>query len=172
VLGLASAGIHSNGFSLVRKIVDESGLNWSDPAPFEPGKRLGAALLTPTRIYVRSCLAAIRETSAVKALAHITGGGLVENIPRVIPAPLAAEIDLTAISVPPVFRWLSRPVAEKEMLRTFNCGIGMVLVVDADMVADVESELKRHHETIVTLGEIVPRVNAAVALKGRLDLDG
>ena len=86
VLGLASAGVHSNGFSLVRKIAEGSGLKWSDPAPFEPEKSLGAALLTPTRIYVRSCLAAIRETGAVKALAHITGGGLVENIPRVIPA--------------------------------------------------------------------------------------
>ena len=109
-----------------------SGLDWSDPAPFAPEKSLGAALLTPTRIYVRSCLAAIRETGAVKALAHITGGGLVENIPRVLPAHLAAEIDLTRIDVPPVFRWLARPVAQQEMLRTFNCGVGMILVVDCE----------------------------------------
>jgi phosphoribosylformylglycinamidine cyclo-ligase len=172
VLGLASAGIHSNGFSLVRKVAEGSGLKWSDPAPFETEKSLGAALLTPTRIYVRSCLAAIRETGAVKALAHITGGGLVENIPRVIPAHLAAEIDLTKIDTPPVFRWLARPVAEQEMLRTFNCGVGMALVVDASAASSVAAVLQRHGEAIVALGEIVPRQDAAVAFKGRLNLDG
>ena len=172
VLGLASAGVHSNGFSLVRKIAEGSGLKWSAPAPFDRGKTLGAALLTPTRIYVRSCLAAIRETGAVKALAHITGGGLVENIPRVIPAHLAAHIDLAKINVPPVFRWLSRPVQEREMLRTFNCGIGMALVADASAATSVEAVLQRHEETVVTLGEIVARDSAAVAFKGRLNLDG
>ena len=172
VLGLASAGVHSNGFSLVRKIIEGSRLRWSDPAPFDRSTNLGEALLTPTRIYVRSCLAAIRETEAVKALAHITGGGLVENIPRVIPVHLAAEIDLSAINVPPVFRWLARPVAEQEMLRTFNCGIGMVLVVDANAAGSVEAVLQRHDETVVTLGQIIPRENAAVAFDGRLNLDG
>jgi phosphoribosylformylglycinamidine cyclo-ligase len=172
VLGLASAGVHSNGFSLVRKIVEGSGLKWSDPAPFDQGKTLGAALLTPTRIYVRSCLAAIRETGAVKALAHITGGGLIENVPRVIPAHLAAHIDLAKIGVPPVFRWLSRPVQERELLRTFNCGIGTVLVVDASAVSSVEAVLQRHEETVVILGEIVPRESTAVAFEGRLNLDG
>jgi phosphoribosylformylglycinamidine cyclo-ligase len=171
VLGLASAGVHSNGFSLVRKIAEGSGLKWSDPAPFEPEKSLGAALLTPTRIYVRSCLAAIRETGAVKALAHITGGGLVENTPRVIPGHLAAQIDLAAIVVPPVFRWLSRPVAEQEMLRTFNCGVGMVLVVDANSATSVQAVLQRHGEAVVTLGQIVPRENEAVAFRGRLNFD-
>jgi phosphoribosylformylglycinamidine cyclo-ligase len=114
VLGLASSGVHSNGFSLVRRIVETSGLGWSEPAPFAREKSLADALLTPTRIYVRACLEAIRVTGAVKALAHITGGGLVENIPRVLPAHLAAEIDLSAISVPPVFAWLAHagPVAE------------------------------------------------------------
>ena len=172
VLGLASAGVHSNGFSLVRKIAEGSGLKWSDPAPFQRGKTLGEFLLAPTRIYVRSCLTAIRETGAVKALAHITGGGLVENIPRVIPAHLAAQIDLSTIKVPPVFRWLSRPVAEQEMLRTFNCGIGMVLVVDANAAGSVEAVLQRHDETVVTLGEIAPREHAAISFQGRLNLDG
>jgi phosphoribosylformylglycinamidine cyclo-ligase len=172
VLGLASAGVHSNGFSLARKIVEQNGLKWSDSAPFDPRKSVGAALLTPTKIYVRSCLAAIGETGGVKALAHITGGGLVENIPRVLPAHLAAQINLSNISVPPVFRWLSRPVPEKEMLRTFNCGIGMVLVVDAERASSVATVLERHAETVVTLGEVIQRESTAVAFNGRLNLDG
>src|SRR5688572_11811319 len=132
LLGLASSGLHSNGFSLVRRIVERNGLAWSDPAPFQPEIMLGDALLTPTRIYVHACLAAIRATGGVKALAHITGGGFLENVPRVLPAHLAAEIDLCAIPVHPVFRWLaaSGPVETGEMLRTFNCGIGMVLIID------------------------------------------
>ena len=172
ILGIASAGVHSNGFSLVRKIAEGSGLKWSDPAPFDRDKSLGAALLIPTRIYVRSCLAAIRETGAVKALAHITGGGLVENIPRVLPRHLAAEVDLAKINVQSVFRWLLRPVAEQEMLRTFNCGIGMILVVEANAASIVEAVLQRHGETVVMLGQIAPRENAAVAFQGRLNLDG
>jgi len=172
ILGIASAGVHSNGFSLVRKIAEGSGLKWSDPAPFDRDKSLGAALLIPTRIYVRSCLAAIRETGAVKALAHITGGGLVENIPRVLPRHLAAEVDLAKINVQSVFRWLLRPVAEQEMLRTFNCGIGMILVVEANAASIVEAVLQRHGEIVVMLGQIAPRENAAVAFQGRLNLDG
>ena len=172
ILGLASSGVHSNGFSLVRRVAEMSRLRWSDPAPFAPGTSLGAALLQPTRIYVRSCLAAIRETSAVKALAHITGGGLLENIPRVIPKHLAAEIDLGAIEVPPVFRWLARPVAEAEMLRTFNCGIGMMLVVDPAQAENVRSVLEARGETVTTLGLIAARDKSAVVFRGNLDLDG
>jgi phosphoribosylformylglycinamidine cyclo-ligase len=172
VLGLASAGLHSNGFSLVRRVVAMSGLGWSDPAPFEPGAKLGAALLRPTRIYVRACLDAIRETGGVKALAHITGGGLVDNVPRVIPENLAAEIDLAAIKVPPVFRWLAGPVAPAEMLRTFNCGIGMVLVVAPEAADGAVAVLERHGETVTTLGRIAPRKADGVALTGRLVLDG
>ncbi|MEN9895647.1 MAG: hypothetical protein RIR97_1499 [Pseudomonadota bacterium] len=108
ILGLSSSGVHSNGFSLVRKIVAMSGLDWSAPAPFDKGKSLGEALLVPTRIYVRSLLRAIRETQGIKALAHLTGGGFPENIPRVLPRHLAAEINLAAIGVPPVFSWLAR----------------------------------------------------------------
>ena len=172
ILGLASSGVHSNGFSLVRRVVAMSGLSWSDPAPFAPEKILGAALLTPTRIYVRPCLDAIRTTGGVKALAHITGGGLVDNVPRVLPDHLAAEIDLSVIDVPPVFRWLARPVAPGEMLRTFNCGIGMVLVVAPDSVAAVTEVLTRHGETVTRIGEIAMRKTSAVVLTGKLNLDG
>ncbi len=172
ILGLASSGVHSNGFSLVRRIVELSGLAWSDPAPFAPDTSLGAALLTPTRIYVRPCLDAIRATGAVKALAHITGGGLTENTPRVIPDHLAAEIDLSSIPVPPVFRWLAEPVDAQEMLRTFNCGIGMVLVVAPDAAADVTAVLEGHGETVTALGRVAPRKDAAIVFNGTLALDG
>src|SRR5271168_3169077 len=133
VIGLGSTGVHSNGFSLVRRIASDAGLTWDKPAPFEPSRSLGEALLTPTRLYVRSCLAAIRETKAVKALAHITGGGFTENIPRVLPAGLAVSLDLDRVPVLPVFKWLATAgkIAELEMLRTFNCGIGMIAVCDA-----------------------------------------
>ena len=130
LIGIASSGVHSNGFSLVRTLVSDRGLGWDAPAPFDPGTPLGEALLTPTRIYVKTALAAIRETGAVKALAHITGGGLTENLPRVLPEGVVAEIDLSAWTPAPVFAWIAREggVAEAEMLRTFNCGIGLVVV--------------------------------------------
>src|SRR5690606_26718596 len=107
LLGIASSGLHSNGFSLVRRIVELSGLKWADEAPFAPGRALGEALLEPTRIYVKSILSAIRGTHGIKALAHITGGGFTENTPRVLPDAFAAEFDLEAIEVPPVFSWLA-----------------------------------------------------------------
>ena len=140
VLGLASSGPHSNAYSLARKVVELSGLAWDAPCPFAPGTTLGEALLTPTRIYVRSCLAAIRETGGVKALAHITGGGFTENIPRVLPKGLGVRIDLARVPVLPVFRWLAATggIAETEMLRTFNCGIGMIVVVAPDKADAVD----------------------------------
>jgi phosphoribosylformylglycinamidine cyclo-ligase len=171
ILGLTSNGIHSNGFSLVRRIVERSGLRWSDDAPFNAGQRLSTALLVPTRIYVRSCLAAIRA-GRVKALAHVTGGGLLENIPRVLPANLAAEIDLPHIDVPPVFRWLARSVAEGEMLRTFNCGIGMMLVVDPTSATDTAALLRAEGETVIEIGRIVLRDQQGVVFNGRLDVHG
>jgi phosphoribosylformylglycinamidine cyclo-ligase len=171
ILGLASDGLHSNGFSLARRVVEAAVLRWSDPAPFDRDVQLGPALLKPTRIYVASCLDAIRGTGAVKALAHITGGGLVENIPRVLPQSITAEIDLAAIRVPAVFRWLAERVEEAEMLRTFNCGIGMAAVVAADAAGSVRAALQRHGETIVDLGRIVPRRQQAVRFHGRLNLD-
>ena len=133
LIGIASSGVHSNGFSLVRRLVRDHGLAWDAPAPFDAETPLARALLTPTRIYVKTALAAIRETGAVKALAHITGGGLTENLPRVLPEGVAAEIDLSAWMPPPVFAWIAAAggVAEAEMLRTFNCGIGLVAVCAA-----------------------------------------
>jgi phosphoribosylformylglycinamidine cyclo-ligase len=158
MLGLASSGVHSNGFSLVRKVAEHAGLSWIDPAPFAQGKTLGEAVLTPTRLYVKSCLAAIRETGAVKALAHITGGGFPDNIPRALPKHLGVRIDLARVPVLPVFKWLARAgdVAVPEMLRTFNCGIGMVVVVAPDKAAQVRSAFERNGETVVELGEVIP----------------
>jgi len=163
LLGLVSSGVHSNGYSLVRKVVETAGLHWDDPAPFADGP-LGAALLTPTRIYVSAALAAIRA-GGVHGFAHITGGGLTENLPRVFPQGLGARIDLSSWRLPPVFRWLAQAggVAEREMLKTFNCGIGMVLVVDPASVAAVEAALG---EPTVRLGEVV--AGEGVAYAGKL----
>jgi phosphoribosylformylglycinamidine cyclo-ligase len=174
ILGLTSSGVHSNGFSLVRKIVDLSGLAWDAPAPFREGATLGEALLTPTRIYVKPLLKAIRQTAALKALAHITGGGFPENIPRVLPKNLAAEIDLDSIPVPPVFSWLAKigGVEPKEMLRTFNCGIGMIIVVAADNAQAVSDILTAEGEIVVPLGRMVERAEGGpgVIYQGNLGL--
>ncbi len=174
VLGLGSTGVHSNGYSLVRRIVAASGLAWDAPAPFDQDKVLGVALLAPTRIYVASCLEAIRKTRAVKALAHITGGGFPDNIPRILPNGIGVRLDLSRIPVPPVFRWLAAVggVAEAEMLRTFNCGIGMVAVVDPAGVDAVAATLTAAGETVVRLGVVTPLApdTAPVCYDGRLDL--
>jgi phosphoribosylformylglycinamidine cyclo-ligase len=173
VIGLASSGVHSNGFSLVRKIVERSGLAFDAPAPFEPGKSLGEALLVPTRLYVKSCLAAIRTTGAVKALAHITGGGFPDNIPRALPKDLGADIDLSAVNALPVFRWLAQEggVAVPEMLRTFNCGIGMVAIVTPDKVDAVLAVLREHGQTATAIGTVVPAGgDERVTYTGELDL--
>lgn len=157
LLGLASSGVHSNGYSLVRRVVALSGLAWDAPCPFGDGT-LGEALLAPTRIYVRPALAAIRG-GGVRGLAHITGGGLTENLPRVLPDGLAAEIDLDAWTLPPVFAWLraAAGIADAEMLRTFNCGIGLVLVVAPDRAADIAAGLAAAGETVHALGRLGPR---------------
>ena len=139
LLGLASSGVHSNGYSLVRKLVEISGLGWGDDCPWGEGT-LGAALLAPTRLYVKQSLAAVRA-GGVHALAHITGGGLTENLPRVLPDDLGAEINLDAWDLPPVFQWLAKTggMAEAEMLKTFNCGVGMILSVAADQADAIEA---------------------------------
>jgi phosphoribosylformylglycinamidine cyclo-ligase len=156
LLALPTSGVHSNGFSLVRRVVARSGLGWNDPAPFARGETLGEALITPTRIYVRPLLKAMRETKAIKALAHITGGGLTENIPRVLPASLAAEINLRSFDPPPVFRWLQAEAAldDAEMLRTFNCGVGMVVVVARTKADAVEASLREASESPWHLGRL------------------
>lgn len=174
LLGLASSGVHSNGYSLVRRIVELSGLAWDSPAPFARGLTLGEALLIPTRLYVKSALSAIRSTGKVKALAHITGGGLTENLPRVLPKHTIGRIDLDGLHLPPVFRWLAQTgnVAPEEMLRAFNCGIGMVVVCapeDAETVADAFAE---GGEEVVHLGVIEPGEGAAhTVYDGTLTLD-
>jgi len=175
VLGLASSGVHSNGYSLVRKVVEAGDFAWSAPAPFDRMRSLGEAMLTPTRIYVASCLSAVRESGAVKALAHITGGGFPDNIPRVLPQGLGVELDLACIAVPPVFRWLSTAgsIAELEMLRTFNCGIGMVAIVEPAAADAVTALFERHGEHVVHLGQVIEQpAEGVVIYRGRLALSG
>ncbi len=156
VLGIAASGVHSNGFSLVRRIVAASGLGWDAPAPFEPGTSLGEVLLRPTRIYVRALLAGHRA-GLLRAAAHVTGGGLPGNVPRVLPPSLRAVIRLPA--PPPVFQWLARAgdVKPAEMLRVFNCGIGMVVVVRPDDAAAAVALLARHGESVAPIGRLEPR---------------
>ncbi len=175
LIGMTASGVHSNGFSLVRKVVERTRLAWTDPAPFDPSRSLGEALLEPTRLYVKSCLAAIRQTAAVKALAHITGGGFPDNIPRALPKSLGASIDLAAVDVLPVFKWLAQAgdIAAPEMLRTFNCGIGMVAVVSAAEAETVMSVLRQHGQAALRLGEVVrAEGRERVAFVGDLDLAG
>jgi len=166
LLGLASNGVHSNGYSFVRKVVELSGLGWDAACPFGEGT-LGAALLAPTRLYVKQSLTAIRA-GGVHGLAHITGGGLTENPPRVLPEGLACEIDLSAWTLPPVFRWLAETagMSEPELLKTFNCGIGMMLVVAPDRAELVSSLLSGLGETVVTMGRVV--AGQGVVYQGRL----
>jgi phosphoribosylformylglycinamidine cyclo-ligase len=157
IIGIASSGVHSNGYSLVRKVVAKSGIAWSAPAPFAPAQSLGEAVLTPTRIYVKACLAAIRATKAVKGFAHITGGGFPDNIPRVLPKGMGARIDLTKVAIPPVFKWLADAgnIAQNEMLRTFNCGIGMIAVASSKDADAVSAALTQAGEQVATIGTVI-----------------
>jgi phosphoribosylformylglycinamidine cyclo-ligase len=154
LLGLASSGVHANGFSLVRKIIADHWLDLGAPAPFAAGQTLGEALLTPTRIYVKSCLAAHRAKS-IKALAHITGGGLIENPPRVLPSGVRAVIDARSWPLPPVFAWLKQHgIADAELARTFNCGIGMVAVVSPDREAAARAAFEAEGEKVYAIGHV------------------
>ena len=156
LLGLGSHGVHSNGFSLVRRICAAAGLGLEAPAPFAPGKTLGEALLAPTRIYVKSLLS-LHRAGLLKAAAHITGGGLPGNLPRVLPEEgIEARIDATAWTVPPVFAWLAQAgnVVADEMLRVFNCGIGMVVVVAAAEADRAAALLRDAGETVFRLGAL------------------
>ena len=174
LFGLPSSGVHSNGFSLVRRIVALTGLAWDAQAPFAPGRTLAQALLVPTRLYVKPLLAALKATDGIKALAHITGGGFPDNIPRVLPEGLGVSLDLAAIPVPPVFGWLAKTgnVAEREMLRTFNCGVGMIVVAEAARAAEVEAALTAAGESPVRMGEVVffAGEQERVAYRGHLAL--
>ncbi len=166
LLGLASDGVHSNGFSLVRLVAERAGLAWDAPCPWGAGS-LGAALLTPTRLYVKPALAA-RCAGGVRALAHITGGGLTENLPRVLPEGLGAEIDLAAWALPPVFGWIMTEggVDGAEMLRSFNCGIGMVAVVAPDRADALAALLRAEGETVHRIGRVT--AGQGVAYRGAL----
>ncbi|MGP6088332.1 phosphoribosylformylglycinamidine cyclo-ligase [Antarctobacter jejuensis] len=166
LLGLASDGVHSNGYSLVRRLVDLSGLGWDAPCPWG-GKTLGEALLAPTRLYVKPVLEAL-ETGGLHAAAHITGGGLTENLPRVLPEGLGAEIDLDAWDLPDLFKWMRSigDIAEAEMLKTFNCGVGMVLAVDAESEFAISNHLTEAGETVYRLGTVTQ--GAGVTYRGSL----
>ena len=156
LIGIASSGPHSNGYSLIRKVVERSGLNWESPAPFA-NTTLGEALLTPTRLYSKAALPLIRS-GRIKALAHITGGGLTENVPRMLPDGLAPRFDRASWPLPEVFRWLQAEgnVAEDEMHRTFNMGIGLVFAVAPDQAETALAELRAVGENPVVIGDIVP----------------
>ena len=175
VLGLASDGLHSNGFSLVRMLCAEAGIGWDDPAPFDPGRALGEALLTPTRIYVRSVLAALNgqapngqeDAGGIGALAHITGGGLTGNIPRVLPPGLGVDLDGGSWPIPPVFGWLhgAGRLDPAEMAQTFNCGLGMVAIAAPDAAGAVEAALRSHGETAMRIGTVAARETGAPAVR-------
>ncbi len=173
VFGLPSSGVHANGFSLVRSIVKRAGLAWNATAPFARDLNLAKALLTPTRIYVKPLLAALKATPHIVALAHITGGGFPDNLPRVLPSGLGVALDLSAFDVPPVFRWLAKTgeIAPSEMLRTFNCGIGMVVVASAPAAGEVEAALRAVGEKPLRIGDIIETDSAErVVTRGTLAL--
>jgi phosphoribosylformylglycinamidine cyclo-ligase len=182
LLGLASSGIHSNGYSLVRKLLEQAGLAYDTPAPWESGATVADSLLTPTRIYIQSCLPLMHKPSpsgrglgegspkSIKAFAHITGGGLTENLPRVLPGHLAAHIDLGSWQLPPVFQWMREAgnLSQAELLKTFNCGIGAVLVVEASAAGEITAALEASGETVFHLGELVSAHKAEVRYQGTL----
>ena len=171
-IGLPSSGVHSNGFSLVRRIVERTGLAWDAPAPFAPGRTLAEALLTPTRLYVKPLLAALKRGDGVRALAHVTGGGFPDNLPRVLPDDLAVDLDLGAFAPPAVFGWLKREggVEDAEMLRTFNCGIGMVVYARRDGADEAAVALRAAGLAPVEIGRLVAREGAGDIMDGRLAL--
>jgi phosphoribosylformylglycinamidine cyclo-ligase len=172
IIGVASSGVHSNGYSLVRRVVADAGAAYDAPAPFDRSRKLGEALLAPTRLYIRSGLAAIRA-GGVNGLAHITGGGITENLPRALPEGLDAEIDLTCWTPPPVFGWLARQagISEHEMLRTFNCGLGMIAIVAPESAGHVIDAFQESGEKALRVGHLVPgEGEAKVIYKGALKL--
>jgi len=171
ILGLTSSGLHSNGFSLVRKLVEAEGLAWNTPSPANANKSVAEDLLTPTRIYVQPVLQALRANAPIKGLVHITGGGFQENLPRVLPDDLSAQIDLSAWHMPQIFKWLQSvgSIEEAEMLRTFNCGIGMALIVSPDGLTDVMAMLAAANETVIPIGTLASRNGQAVTFSGSIN---
>ncbi len=173
LIGLPSSGVHSNGYSLVRRFAEQQGLGWEAPAPFDAKRTLADVLLIPTRIYVKPLLAAIKATGgasgAIKALAHITGGGLSENVPRVLPDNVAARIDLGAFTAPGVFGWLAKAghLSDVEMLKTFNCGLGMVVVAAKAQADGVLAALRAAGEAPLIVGEITAPGGVRSDAKGK-----
>ena len=161
LIGVASSGVHSNGYSLVRRLVEKSGLGWDAPAPFAKNGKLGEALMTPTRLYVKSALEAMR-VGGVKGFAHITGGGITENLPRALPEGLDAEVELSSWTPLPVFGWLAQQgaVTPSEMLRAFNCGIGLVAVVEEKNSGHVIEAFQQSGDRAVRLGHLIPSGSA------------
>ena len=156
LIGLASSGPHSNGYSLIRRVMADQSSDLAAPAPFDPARSLADRLLEPTRIYVKPILAALGQSRAIKALAHVTGGGLAENLPRVLPDNLCAHVDLGRWRAPAIFGWLGKAgrIAQPELLRTFNCGIGMVVVSGADEADTVAALLREHGERAYEIGAL------------------
>lgn len=173
VFGLLSSGVHSNGFSLVRRVVARSGLAWDAPAPFDPSRSLAEALLTPTRLYVRPLLKVLAGTRGILALAHITGGGYPDNLPRVLDPDLAVSLDLGAFAPPPVFSWLAGAggIEEGEMLRTFNCGFGMAVFVSREREDEAHAGLADAGLSPTLIGRLAPSGGARVVTHGRLALE-
>ena len=172
LIGVASSGVHSNGFSLVRKVVEVGRFQLDTPAPFEPAMSLGEVLLTPTRLYVRAALAAM-QTGGVKGLAHITGGGITDNLPRCLPEGLDAEVALDTIAVLPVFQWLAKQagIVESEMLRTFNCGVGLVAVADEQNAGHVIDAFQEAGDRAARIGHLISGSGEAkVVTRGALKL--
>lgn len=176
LIGLPSSGVHSNGYSLVRRLVLEEKLDWQHAAPWDSGRSLGEELLQPTRIYVKPLLAALKATGggahgAIKGLSHITGGGVSENLPRVLPNTVAARIELSLIKVPPVFGWLAKAgrLDDAELLRTFNTGIGMIVVAARDKAGAVVEALQAAGEAAVIIGDITPPAGERSSAKGKGD---
>jgi phosphoribosylformylglycinamidine cyclo-ligase len=173
LIGLPSSGVHSNGYSLVRRLAEQQGFGWEVLAPFDAKRTLADALLMPTRIYVKPLLAAIKATGgargAIKALAHITGGGLSENVPRVLPDNVAARIDLGAFAAPGVFGWLAKAgrLSDVEMLKTFNCGLGMVVVAAKAQADGVLAALRAAGEAPLIVGEIIAPGGVRSDAKGK-----
>ena len=166
VLGLASNGCHSNGFSLIRKILEKSQLRFSDQAPWDEEQTVGQSLLTPTRIYVKPLLEPVKH-NLIKGMAHITGGGLWENVPRMLPKSLAAELDAALWECPDVLRWLKQAgcIDDYEFARTFNTGLGMVLVVDASVANEAEQMLSKSGEKVFKIGHLAQRMGGGCDIR-------
>ena len=162
LLGLGSSGLHSNGFSLIRKLIKELEINYNDDCRFNPKLSWGDALLTPTKIYVKSCLEALK-LGGITGLAHITGGGLIENPPRIFDSNLSAQIDAKSWEMPPVYHWLIKTgrIESMELARTFNCGIGMIVIVKPDQAETITKKLQDSGERVFQIGHLKARAPGA-----------